>query len=60
MIKKKANSNTARSRIGSKCETKKKKIIITDISFYFEVYGFLTIHIVTLLKLEIERKAKKI
>ena len=63
--------NVPRSRIGSKCEIKKKKkkeeLIYV---FAFEVYGFLTIHVVTLLELEIyrafiklldqtEKKAKK-
>ena len=46
MIKK--NNQTPRSRTKSKRKTKKK--IVTDISFCFEVYGFLTIHVITLLK----------
>ena len=54
MIKK--NNNKLRSGTSSKCELRKK----IAINFSFEVYGFLTIHMVTLLELEqIEIKAKK-
>ena len=49
------NSNVPRSRIGSKCEIKKKKKEELIYVFAFEVYGFLTIHVVTLLELEIYR-----
>ena len=53
-----------------KCEIKKKKKEELIYVFAFEVYGFLTIHVVTLLELEIyrafiklldqtEKKAKK-
>jgi len=46
MIKK--NSNIPRSRTKSKYKTKEKNISF----FFFEVYSFLTIHIVTLLELK--------
>ena len=47
----KDNSNTPRSKIGSKCETKKKSNWY-NFFFSFEVYEFLTTHMVTLLELE--------
>ena len=54
MIKK--NNNKPRSKIRSKCETKHIYIYI----FAFEMYDFLTIHMVTLLELEqTDIKAKK-
>ena len=55
MIKK--NNKKSRSGTRSKCELRKKKWYKF---FSFEVYGFLTIHMVTLLELEqTEIKAKK-
>ena len=56
MIKK--NNNKPRSKIRSKCET--KHIYIYIYIFAFEMYDFLTIHMVTLLELEqTDIKAKK-
>ena len=56
MIKK--NNNKPRSGIRSKCELRKNNKLIQI--FVFEVYGFLTINMVTLLELgQTNIKAKK-